>query len=160
MVKVLFVCLGNICRSPLAEGIFDHMVQQKGLGDKIESDSCGTGAYHIGEIPDSRSIDVAQRNGIKLNHLGRQFQGADFENFDYILAMDDSNFANIRYHKSFPQNGRDIVFKMLDFDNRKSGGDVPDPYFGGPQGFDNVYNLLNESCENLLEQIVKDHQLS
>src|SRR5690554_2170206 len=96
MIKVLFICLGNICRSPLAEAVFNHKVREKKLDKSIQSDSCGTSNYHIGKSPDKRSILCAQNRGILIDHVGRQLRRADLEEFDYLLAMDQSNFDNIR----------------------------------------------------------------
>ena len=95
MINVLFVCLGNICRSPLAEGVFNSLIEARGLSNKIQCDSAGTGGWHVGELPDGRTIDVAQRHGIELSHRGRKFSREDFKLFDYIVAMDHDNLQDI-----------------------------------------------------------------
>jgi len=159
MVKVLFVCLGNICRSPLAEGIFKYQVEEKGLDDKIFIDSAGTSGWHIGDRPDPRSIDVASVNGIVLNSFGRQAIAKDFESFDYIIAMDGENYADLRNLPGSSKEGVAKLFLMRDFDDLGKGQDVPDPYYGGDDGFIYVFDLLNRSCKNLLELIIMNHQL-
>lgn len=159
MVKVLFVCLGNICRSPLAEGVFKYKVEQENLSEKIFVDSAGTSGWHIGESPDARSIEVAEQNGISLDSFGRAAVSEDFEEFDYILAMDSNNYADL---KSLPGSSKPEAAKlylMRDFDDIGKGQDVPDPYYGGDDGFQYVFELLDRSCQNLLDQIVDDHQL-
>jgi protein-tyrosine phosphatase len=160
MIRVLFVCLGNICRSPLAEGIFKDLVKKKGLSNKILIDSAGTGNYHIGADPDHRSIKVAKKYEIELDHKARQFVRRDFDDFDYIIAMDNSNYNNIRRLKQEDHlHGK--VFLMRDYDlERGDTTDVPDPYFGGMDGFENVYQMLLRSCKELLDQIIKNHKLN
>ncbi len=158
-MKVLFVCLGNICRSPLAEGVFKQRVKEAGLEDKIFVDSAGTSGWHIGERPDPRSIDVAWENGIELDSYGRKAISEDFKNFDYILAMDRNNFSDLRSLPGSSKNGAAQLFLMRDFDDIGKGQDVPDPYYGGEDGFTYVYELLDRSCRNLLDKIIEDHQL-
>ncbi len=159
MIKVLFVCLGNICRSPLAEGIFKQLVREEGLEDKIHIDSAGTSGWHIGEPPDPRTIEVAQKNGVPIEHYGKEVAPSDFEKFDYIIAMDDSNLADLERLHGRARHNKAQLFKMRDFDDIGTGGDVPDPYYGGPDGFDKVFDLLRRSSRNLLEKIKKDHNL-
>ncbi len=151
MKNVLFVCLGNICRSPLAEAVFKDIVKKRGLEDKISVDSCGTGNWHIGETPDPRSVAIASRNGIPIMHRGRQLEEADFQNFDYILAMDKANLRDITSKKG--ASGHDNIHLMQSFDNNQSGEDVPDPYYGGEDGFQRVFDMLQESCENLADEV-------
>lgn len=157
-VKVLFVCLGNICRSPLAEGIFRQRVEERGLSEYFLIDSCGTASYHIGETPDERSMANAEKNGVKYTHRGRQFKKNDFEKFDYIFPMDASNRSNIMEHNSDKANA--TVQMMRDYDAQQSGTDVPDPYYGGEQGFQNVFDILDESVNNLLDHLIEKHELS
>jgi len=154
MIKVVFVCLGNICRSPLAEGIFKKMLAEHNLHDKIYVDSAGTAAYHIGDPPDKRSIEVAYKYGIILNHVGRQFKREDLHDFDYIIAMDSKNYAGI---KSLGE-GKGKVALMRDFDKQGRGKDVPDPYYGGMEGFEEVYQMAYRSCVELLKHIKNEGQ--
>lgn len=158
MTRVLFVCLGNICRSPLAEGVFRSLLENKGLDNQILVDSCGTSNYHIGEQPDPRTLKNARRNNIQLDHCARQFSTSDFENFDYIVVMDRSNLENVL--KLDPQQKyRDKVMLLRDFDPVDRGGEVPDPYHGGEQGFQNVYDIVQRSSEGLLERIREDQEV-
>jgi protein-tyrosine phosphatase len=145
--SVLFVCLGNICRSPLAEGIFRHMVEKAGRSQQILMDSAGTGGWHEGEAPDRRSIAVAASHGIDISLLkARQIRKADFSRFNLIVGMDRSNVANLI--RLAPEEARDRVhlFSTLtlgaDFD-------VPDPYYGGPADFDRVYHMVSDGCRSL-----------
>jgi protein-tyrosine phosphatase len=151
MKKVLFVCLGNICRSPLAEGLAKHVAKEKGISDKVHFDSCGTSKYHIGDPPDERTIANALKNGIKLDQQARQFEKKDFREFDYILAMDSNNLNNIKILDQTGQFG-DKLHLMRDFDTENPGGDVTDPFFGGEEGFKNVYDILNRSVTNFIEK--------
>lgn len=150
MTKVLFVCLGNICRSPLAEALFRKHVEERGLSDKYEVDSCGTAAYHIGAEPDSRSLANARKNGLDYSHSGRQVIDRDFEEFDYIIPMDASNEAHLRYGDP---TGQAHIELMRNYDPGFEGTDVPDPYYGGEQGFQNVFEILDRSTANLLDTL-------
>lgn len=152
MVKVLFVCLGNICRSPLAEGIFSQMIKEQGLKDRISCDSCGTAAYHVGSQPDSRSVANAKENGLILNHQSRQFDGSDFEEFDHILLMDQSNLYNVIAFDEYKAHASKVEL-MRTYDVENLNADVPDPYFGGDSGFQEVYEILYRSCGELLTKI-------
>lgn len=156
-MKVLFVCLGNICRSPLAEGIFKHLVEKGDLSDKIGVESAGTSGWHIGEPPDPRSIDVARENGILLDSYGRKAVSNDFDEFDYIIAMDRNNFHDMKSLPGSRKAGAAKLYLMRDFDDIGLGQDVPDPYYGGEDGFTLVFELLERSCINLLEEIKKNH---
>lgn len=156
-INVLFVCLGNICRSPLAEGILLQLLEEKGLIDKISVDSAGTANYHIGERPDPRTIENAHKNGVTLPSRGRQFDRSDFENFDYIIPMDESNLFHIRrLEPSTPVTGYTIV-KMRKFDPLAENADVPDPYYSGPKGFQDVFDILNRSNTNFLNFLIEKH---
>ncbi len=143
--SVLFVCLGNICRSPLAEGVFRSLVEERGDGDLFTIDSAGTGAWHIGNPPDPRSIDVAAKYGIDLSaQRARQVVPEDFTRFDTIVAMDAANLAALGSGK----NAGTARIRLLLDDPPK---DVPDPYFGGPDGFEHVCRLVRSGCERFLE---------
>ncbi|NJN24980.1 MAG: low molecular weight phosphotyrosine protein phosphatase [Cyclobacteriaceae bacterium] len=159
MVKVLFVCLGNICRSPLAEGVFKHIVTQRGLQEKIIVKSAGTSGWHLGEPPDPRSVTVARNHGIVLDSLGRKAISEDFETYDYIIAMDKSNFNHLQNLRATGGTAKAKLLLMRDFDEVGKGLDVPDPYYGGDDGFDKVYQMLDRSCRKLLDEIVKQHDL-
>jgi protein-tyrosine phosphatase len=154
-MKVLFVCLGNICRSPMAEGIFKHMVEEEGLSDKIFTDSAGTSRYHIGKPPDSRMREVAEQHGITLNHKARQLSFGDFYDFHYIIAMDSENYENIMAERPIHDDHRAQIIMMREFDMERNEDemDVPDPYYGGQKGFEDVYNMLKRSCFMLLNHV-------
>ena len=152
--SVLFVCLGNICRSPLAEGIFYHLVESRGVGDRFRVDSAGTGAYHAGERPDSRSIAVASDHGIRLSGVARQVAPDDMVRFDVIVAMDRSNRRSLeRMRGHGAHSGNAEIVMMRDFDPEPGGPDVPDPYYGGPDGFERVYGILERCCGRLLDAL-------
>lgn len=159
MIRVLFVCLGNICRSPLAEGIFKKLVREAGLEKVIVSDSAGTSRWHIDEPPDTRSIQIAARNNIRLDHLGKQVLRNDLDKFDYILAMDTENLANILKLEVPGRDYRAQVRLMREFDNESTGADIPDPYYGGENGFQHVFDLLEESLQNFLAFLIREHGL-
>jgi protein-tyrosine phosphatase len=159
MIKVLFVCLGNICRSPLAEAIFNHKIKILGLEDRFKSDSAGTSDFHIGELPDDRTMKCASKHGLNINHRGRQVNRTDFRDFDYILAMDDNNLRTLENLKnSYSFFGKEIQL-MRDFAPECQGMSVPDPYYGGDEGFEEVYQILDEAIEGFLEKVKATHQL-
>lgn len=159
-VRVLFVCLGNICRSPAAEGTFRHLVDQSGLADRFDIDSAGTAAYHTGEPPNAHSTRVAAGRGISLGGRARQFTRADFKRFDYILAMDRSNYGDMLALAHAPEEReRVIMFRKFDPEPAQPERDVPDPYYGGLAGFENVQDILLAAGENLLQWLVKKHGL-
>ena len=154
-VSVLFVCLGNICRSPLGEGILAHRLEEEGLSDRVRVDSAGTGAWHQGEPPDPRSIDVAMRHGISLRGKARRVGAEDFLEFDYVFAMDRSNLRDLLQLELEGGGGAEVAL-FRDFDPDQDGHlDVPDPYYGGDDGFDEVFSMLDEACRNLANQILK-----
>lgn len=146
-MKILFVCLGNICRSPLAEALFLHHLNQHALHPYFKVDSCGTGNWHVGDLPDSRTIHSAKKNGIEINHRARQIDAGDIDNFDYLLAMDHSNLEHL--HAMFPAHKHKIVLQTH-FSQKYKGQIIPDPYFGDEKGFDDVFNLLHEVNEELV----------
>jgi len=149
MVKVLMVCLGNICRSPLAQGILESKVNL----DKVFVDSAGTAAYHVGNLPDERSIDVARNYGINItNQRARKFTVQDFDEFDYIYAMDISNYQNILMlaRAEEDENKVRLILNEIYPSENKS---VPDPYYGGNQGFENVYQMLDEACDVISKKL-------
>jgi len=152
MVKVLFVCMGNICRSPTAHGVFRELVRREGLEDRIAIDSAGTHAYHVGNPPDRRAQATALARGIELSDLrARQVEERDFEHFDYILAMDEDNLA-ILQSQCPPQHAYKVRL-FLEFAPQRYEREVPDPYYGGPQGFEYVFDMVEEAAEGLLEEI-------
>ncbi|MBE9064809.1 low molecular weight protein-tyrosine-phosphatase [cf. Phormidesmis sp. LEGE 11477] len=150
--KLLFVCLGNICRSPSAENIMNHLIAQRALGDKIVCDSAGTSSYHVGSSPDRRMNAAAQRQGVTLVGQSRQLTAADLETFDLVLAMDQSNYQDILSLDRSHRYTRKIKL-MCDYCRRHSDKEVPDPYYGGEAGFDYVIDLLIDACEGLLAEI-------
>ena len=153
-VKILMVCLGNICRSPLAEGILASKLPK----GKFTVDSAGTGSWHIGRQPDERSIAVAKKNKINIStQKGRQFSVADFDAFDYIYVMDSSNYNDV-VELAKTQDHRDKVQMILNDLFPNENVDVPDPYFGLPNGFEIVYNMLDEVCEVISEKLIEKHQ--
>lgn len=158
MVKVVFVCLGNICRSPSGEGIFTSIVDEMGYSDIIEIDSAGTSAYHVGEQADSRMRKHAARKGYRLESRSRQFVVKDLEYFDYVVAMDSSNYRDI-LRLDHSKRFKDKVFMMCDFSKEYFNQDIPDPYYGGAEGFDTVIIMLEEACRGLLDYIVEHEKL-
>jgi protein-tyrosine phosphatase len=150
--RVLFVCMGNICRSPTAEGVFKRLVTNAGLDAEIESDSAGTHDYHIGDPPDGRSQSAARRRGCDLSTLrARQVAHDDFAAFDYVLAMDETNLTALR--GLCPANYRERVKLFLEFAPEAGRRDVPDPYYGGAQGFEDVLDLVELAAQGLLDHI-------
>ncbi|KAB2837199.1 MAG: low molecular weight phosphotyrosine protein phosphatase [Melioribacteraceae bacterium] len=155
MVRVIFVCLGNICRSPSAEAVMNSLIEKKGLSGKIECDSAGTIAYHAGEPADPRMKKHALKRGYNLTSIARKFTAEDFENFDYIIAMDRSNYTDIL---ALDKNAEfvDKISMMTNYCTEHDDDDVPDPYYGGPQGFEHVLDLLEDATAGLLEKIKED----
>ncbi len=155
-VKVLFVCMGNICRSPTAEAVFRHNVEQAGLDDHIHIDSAGTHDYHIGDSPDMRSQHAAKRRGYNMSDLrGRQVEVSDLQRFDYVLAMDNANLDILkRMRTSAAQNHLGL---FLEFSVRPAQPEVPDPYYGGVQGFEHVLDLVEDASQGLLQHIRQRH---
>lgn len=154
MKNVLFVCLGNICRSSMAHGILQAELKKRGL-DHIEVDSAGTSNWHIGNPPDSRAIDTAAKHGIDISdQRARQLTKQDFENFDLIVAMDADNYADMK--AMAPEAGSKQLVMCLDFSSMTNGGNVPDPYYGGQQGFDLLVGMLQDACEGIAKHVSKE----
>ncbi|MBW4613927.1 MAG: low molecular weight phosphotyrosine protein phosphatase [Desmonostoc vinosum HA7617-LM4] len=152
--KLLFVCLGNICRSPSAENIMNYLIEQAGWSDRIICDSAGTSSYHIGSSPDRRmSAAAATKLGIKLHGQARQFHQQDFQDFDLILAMDRANYEDI-LSVARTEIYDHKVRLMCEFCSRHTLKEVPDPYYGGPDGFNQVIDLLVDACEGLLTYVI------
>jgi protein-tyrosine phosphatase len=151
-IKVLFVCLGNICRSPLAEAIFKEKLRRKGLDQFFLVDSCGTSNYHIGDQPDARTIANAKRNGVNMDHCVRQLTSDDLDKFDYILAMDQSNYHNITRLVRDRSHTKKIML-MREFDSIGKGKEVPDPYYGGEKNFQEVFEILDRSTESFIKHL-------
>lgn len=157
-VRVLFVCLGNICRSPTAHGVFQHKVSAAGLTDRISVDSAGTGAWHVGNAPDPRASDAAAGRGYDLSSLrARQVAAADFNRFDYILAMDNDNLCNLEALRPGDYSGSLGLF--LAFADGADCLEVPDPYYGGSGGFETVLDLVEAASDGLLDHIRAQHHL-
>jgi len=152
---VVFVCMGNICRSPTAEGVFRHVVHANNLQNVIKTDSAGTHAYHIGESPDSRSQATAKSRGVDLSaQRARKVESNDFDLFDYVIAMDRSNYENLKVLATPEQQKRLHLFMSFtqDWDNEE----VPDPYYGGGDGFTTVFDMVQSASEGLLETIINN----
>lgn len=159
MIRVCFVCLGNICRSPTAEGVMQKLVDDAGLQQALALDSAGTGAYHVGEKADPRSRSTARARGVTLTSISRQFVASDFATFDYVLAMDTENLMNLSpLAKGKEEQERLFLFRSFD-PSSPEGADVPDPYYGGPTGFDDVFDICEAACRGLLAHIQETHKL-
>lgn len=155
-LKILFVCLGNICRSPLAEAIFKHKIREKGLENRVEVHSCGTANYHVGEPPDPRTIKNALKSGVVIDHLGRQLSVQDLEEYDFIIAMDKSNYANILKLENAKDHSHKIRL-MRSFDIHPAGDEVPDPYYGDEAGFQHVFDILSHSTDSFIGYLEKEY---
>jgi low molecular weight protein-tyrosine phosphatase len=157
-IRVLFVCLGNICRSPLAEAVFRHLVNERGWGDRFEIDSAGTSGWHRGAPPDRRSAEVARRRGIAVTGASRRVTGADLRRFDYVIAMDAENRAALDdLHAG--AGGTAQVRRLREFEPGARSLDVPDPYYGGPRGFEDVHDIVERACAGLLAHIAAERGL-
>ncbi|MGH7130365.1 MAG: low molecular weight protein-tyrosine-phosphatase [Phycisphaerales bacterium] len=153
--RVLFVCLGNICRSPLAKFVAVAMAERRGLSGRVEFDSCGTGGWHVGGGADPRTVAVARRHGLETTHTARQLSHQDFGRFHWLIAMDADNVQTLLNRGAPPEKVR----LMRSFDAAASAEapdlDVPDPYTGGPEGFDEVYSMLVTACEGMLDELLR-----
>ncbi|SIT65644.1 protein tyrosine phosphatase [Ectothiorhodosinus mongolicus] len=151
MTEVLFVCMGNICRSPTAQAVFEHVLMREGLADRIRVDSAGTHAYHIGNPPDKRATEAALRRGIDLSvQRARRVTTEDFDNFDYVLVMDQQNLRDLPTPGA---NARAKVQLFMDFAPHWPEREVPDPYYGGAQGFERVLDMIEDASKGLLQHI-------
>ncbi|MCX7554106.1 low molecular weight phosphotyrosine protein phosphatase [Marinicella sp. S1101] len=149
MKKILFICMGNICRSPSAEAVFQQLVNEQGLAADFVIDSAGTHSYHVGAKPDPRSMQAAKKRGIQMQHLrARQVQSEDYQRFDFLITMDDANRSNLA--SMFPQHSQEKVYAMLSFSERNDLDEVPDPYYGSGDGFELVLDLLQDASKGLL----------
>jgi protein-tyrosine phosphatase len=156
-LSVLFVCLGNICRSPLAEGVFRHLVIEAGLGNSFHIDSAGTSSYHIGDAPDQRTSAVALGRGIRLSGAARQLTPDDLLRFDHVLVMDEENHEAVQ-RLARGRATRAQVHLLREFDEDAAGDlAVPDPYYGGARGFENVHDIVERSCRSLLDHLRSEH---
>lgn len=155
MVNVLFVCMGNICRSPTAEGVFSKLLKDRGLTDKARADSAGTSAWHVGEPPDPRSREEARGRGIDLGgQRARGVEKEDFDRFDYIVAMDDANLEALQ--AQCPKERRGRLYRLTDFGSMPGITSVPDPYYGGDRGFAQVFDIVANAASGLLDALEAD----
>ena len=156
-VRCLFVCMGNICRSPTGQAVFEDLVASKGLSDRIYADSAGTHAYHIGEQPDKRSQQTAKKRGIDMSaQCARQVEKDDFVTFDYILAMDEANYVDLEKMATFKQR-EERLHLFMNFAAYRDETEVPDPYYGGTHGFERVFDMVQDASEGLLAEILKKY---
>lgn len=153
--RVLFVCLGNICRSPAAEGLLAHAVKERGLTDRVIIDSAGTYGGHAGQLPDQRMRMAASKRGYELTHIARQFRTEDFDDFDMIIAMDDRNYDDLQEMAPSPE-ALEKLWRMVDFNREYDITYVPDPYYEGVEGFEYVLDILEDSTTGLLHYIVDE----
>ncbi len=158
MIKVLFICLGNICRSPSAEGAMQMLIEERNLTDQVSCDSAGTSAYHAGQPADARMTDAANTRGIQLTSQSRQFVESDFINFDYILTMDPSNYADLK-DIDYKNQYLDKVIPFTNFCNIHDITEVPDPYYGNGDGFQLVMDIVEDGCKGLLDSLIREKKV-
>lgn len=158
-LNILFVCLGNICRSPMAEGLFLKHIREAELDDFIAVDSAGTSGWHVGELADPRMRETAKKHGVELLSKSRKLVEADYLEFDYIIVMDKQNLRDAEDLKTLVSSPKAQVELMREYDDMDSGQDVPDPYFGGKQGFEHVYTMLDRSTKSFLDYLIQEHEL-
>jgi protein-tyrosine phosphatase len=152
-MRILFVCMGNICRSPTAEGVMRRLLEEAGLTDRVEVESAGTGGWHVGEPPDERATLAARRRGVTLAGAARQVRAADFRDFDLLIAMDRTNLREL-LAAAPDEEAAERVRLLREFDPASSGDlDVPDPYFGGDRGFETVLDMVEAACRGLLDEL-------
>ncbi len=159
MIRICFVCLGNICRSPTAEGVMQALVDRDKVGDRITLDSAGTGDWHVGEPPDARASAAAKQHGYRLTGQAQTFTKKHFDKYDYVIAMDQSNRDDL-LELAPSSEAKAKVHLLRDFDPLSGkGAEVPDPYFGGEDGFERVLDICTAGCEGLLAHLRESHQL-
>ncbi len=152
-VEICFVCMGNICRSPLAQGVFEPLVKREGLQDRVVVSSAGVGDWHVGDPPDSRMQATARKHGIHLSSRARQFQAADFKRMDLVLAMDHSNMSALQQMRPAPEL-QNKLFLFRSFDPENNGDlEVPDPYYGDGEGFETVFQIVERTCPQVLQRV-------
>jgi protein-tyrosine phosphatase len=161
-VRVLFVCLGNICRSPTAEGVMRHLVAEAGLEGEVEIESAGTGGWHVGHPPDERATAAAAGRGIALEGAARRVEPSDLDHYDYVIAMDGENHADLLAMARGPEHEKRItLLRSFDHDSAREGDlDVPDPYYGGAEGFEHVLDLVERACRALLRDLADRHKIA
>jgi protein-tyrosine phosphatase len=158
-VRICFVCLGNICRSPTAEAVMRHLVKQAGLDGAVQIESAGTGDWHVGNPRDRRARETGQARGVPLSGRAQQFTAADFQRFDYVLAMDEANLADLRQMAPGPgERGKVTLLRSYE-PGAPPDAEVPDPYYGGAQGFEQVFDICEAACAGLLERLRREHGL-
>jgi protein-tyrosine phosphatase len=154
-IRILFVCMGNICRSPLAESVFRHLARERGVEHLFQIDSAGTSGYHAGSPPDRRSAATALARGVEVAGRSRQLVAGDLKSFDYVIAMDAENLREIEaLHEMVGGTAR--VHRLREWDPEGSGPDVPDPYYGGARGFEDVHDIVERSCAALLDHLLAE----
>ena len=154
MIRILFVCLGNICRSPLAESVFRHLARERGVERRFEIDSAGTSGWHVGDPPDARSVATARARGVEVCGASRKLVADDLRRFDYVIAMDRENLANITRLQTASGGGA-RVHLLREWDPEPGQPDVPDPYYGGERGFEEVHDIVKRSCAALLDDLLE-----
>ena len=152
-IRVLFVCMGNICRSPLAEAVFRHLARARGVEDRFEIDSAGTSGYHAGDPPDPRSVAAARARGVSVAGASRPLTHRDLHDFDFVIVMDAENRSDVDRLRA-TAGGAARVHRLREWDPQRSGLDVPDPYYGGPRGFEDVHDIVERSCAALLDHLL------
>ena len=159
MVRICFVCLGNICRSPTAEAIMENLIEQAGLQESIEVDSAGTGDWHVGDPPDARATAAAKRRGLSVHGRARRFAPEDFDTFDYVVAMDKAN-RNALKKLAHDKTEKEKIELLRNYDaDSPRDASVPDPYYGGQNGFEEVLDICEAGCRGLLTQVRQEHNL-